>query len=316
MNEDDLRVLLTRHEELAPPSGPVAAAIDAGYRRRRRWRGAWRAGGVTLVAVALVAGSAAVMNRWPVGGAPALSAGSVPSTGPGMAGRGIATNSAAPIDGRPLNVLVVAVDDAAANADPRGMVMHVTATGKQAYLIPVDEQLRGAGLAAAYHSGGIEAAGRAASRALGGSGKPALDAAVAVTYSGVQAAIDAAGGLTWCPASGCAHFKGSDVIKFLRQQPLDEGLSMVLEALQRLTPTIDPDRLDQELMAGGPNNIVLDNGGIPTAGLLGRIRGLDQLIELKEPASAADGAARYAKLFGADSDAYLSLQANGGVSGN
>jgi hypothetical protein len=308
MIEDELRVLLARHEDLTPPVEVVAAAIDAGYRRRHRRRLAWRAGGAAVAVVGLLAVSAVAVNWRPFGGRPTLGEpGSTGSTSASaVAGVATAAPSAAPVAGAPLNVMLLGIDDASGGGDSAAMVMHVTASGERAYLLPVDAIV--GDLHAAYQSGGTAGAGRAADRALTGHPGVRLDAAVSVTLSGLQRALTAMGGAEVCPGGDCAHYTGPDLLALLAGQPPSTSLSAALVALLKLA-SLDDQTFAKVTDGARTGDLVIDWGGSTAHAVSARLRGLRELVELNRPKSAAGELTQLRELSGAGADGYLASRA-------
>jgi LCP family protein required for cell wall assembly len=185
MIEDELRAAFARHEQLTPATGPVIAAVEQGYRRRRRGRIALRAAGAAVLAAAILAGPAVAIN--------AVGSSALPRP-PGHP----AEPDLAP---GPLNFLLLGLDRASGEDPGRSdtvLMVHIPAGRDVAYLISLPRDLwvpiPGSGmdrLNSAYARGGFGLATRTVSDLAG----VRFDGGVRVTYDGLRELVDALGGI-------------------------------------------------------------------------------------------------------------------------
>ncbi|MFE9693378.1 LCP family protein [Micromonospora sp. NPDC005806] len=229
MIEDDLRAAFARHEELAPPTGPLRAAIDRAVVRRRRRRFRLRLGGtaLALVAAALV-GFTAMAPRQPEAaqliGAPATPA----PTGA-------------------LNLLMLGLDAAGPDGSRRAdsiLLVHVPADRSRLYLVAIPRDLLapipgqgtgkinksfvgGATPAKTDLAAGYDATRQVVSQVTG----VRIDAGAVLTYRAARQLTDAVGGVRVClptrirshhtmrayPA-GCQQLDGAAAVDVLRQR--------------------------------------------------------------------------------------------------
>ncbi|MEV4627410.1 LCP family protein [Micromonospora sp. NPDC049523] len=294
MIEEELRATFARHGELAPPAGPLRAAIDAIAARRRRRRTAVRTTGAALAVLAVV-------------GIPVLGRGLVPTPAP------VEQVAEAPSPpGRPdgaLNFLLLGVegqDQDNARADSV-LIVHVPRDRSRAYLVSVPRDLGadipGHGvrklsesflLGSARPSGGADLPGGARLTAKTVTGLTGLtfDGTAVLTFDGLRQLTDAVGGVELClPAAvqslhtrrvfpaGCQQFDGAAAIDLLRQRyglPVgahdrDRNAQRFATALaSKMTSTevlTNPVRLSKILQAVG-DGLVTDTGKSSLAGLL------------------------------------------------
>lgn len=236
MIEDDLRAAFARHEELTPAAGPLRTAIDQATVRRRRRRFAVRASGAALAVLAAVSLPALARD---LAAAPASAlVGAAPSAPPTSV-----------VPDRPLNFLVLGLDERRGGDDHRAdsiMVVHIPRDRSRAYLISIPRDLGveipGHGLDklnAAFFYGSLSrggdpdlAAGAAlTARTVRGVTGLTFDGSVVVRYSGLRKVTDAVGGIRICldnqvksqhtkrvyPA-GCQHLDGAAAMDLLRQR--------------------------------------------------------------------------------------------------
>lgn len=296
MIEDDLRAAFTRHEELAPPTGPLRATIDrlVARRRRRRHVGAAATAFVLIAAVALgVPQLAAYPDRSPVA--------------PGLLGE---RSKPAARTGA-LNVLLLGVDGTSAAWPPAAdavLLVHVPADRSRIYLISLPRDLAvaipghgvdnlnaafryGAGAREPNLAGGYALTRRSVAELTG----VPVDAGAVVTYPALRAVTDAVDGVRVClpepvrsahtrrvfPA-GCQHLDGTGAVDLLRQrygltwgaQDRDRNTQRYAAALlhrlagqQVLT---NPARLYALLTAAGPG-LTLDTGRADLLALLAQV---------------------------------------------
>ncbi|MFE9651730.1 LCP family protein [Micromonospora sp. NPDC006431] len=226
MIEDDLRAAFARHESLAPPAGPVRAAIDRAVVRRRRRRFRLRLGGTALaVAAAALAGFTAVVPRQPP---PAAVLGEPAPTGA-------------------LNVLLLGIDSTSTQRPPLAdsvLLVHIPADRGRPYLISIPRDLEvdipglhrdklnaafayGAGNDPADRNKGYDLTRRTVAALTG----VRVDAGAVLTYPVLRKVTDALGGVEVClpqqitsshtrrvyPA-GCQRLDGAASADVLRQR--------------------------------------------------------------------------------------------------
>ncbi|MFC7546349.1 LCP family protein [Plantactinospora sp. GCM10030261] len=229
MIEDEIRAAFARHVHLAPPTGPLRSAIDRLARRRRRRRLAVASTGTVLAVLAAVAlpvlGRDVAVGPPPIPGAsPAVPAG-------------------------PTNLLLLGLDDHGAGAGHRTdlvLLAHIPADRGRVFLIalPRDlvveipgrgtDRLNAAFMMGSARPGGrpdLTAGARLTARTVADLTGVAPTGTVVVTYQGLQAVTDAAGGVRMClpqrtpsthtgrvfPA-GCQRLDGAAVRDLLRQR--------------------------------------------------------------------------------------------------
>ncbi|MEH1014889.1 LCP family protein [Micromonospora sp. CPCC 206060] len=236
MIEDDLRSAFVRHERLAPPVGPLRAAIDRTAQRRRRRRSRLRVAGAALAMLlaGLVGIPVAVADRDRVPANLLLDR----------------ATPAAPAG--PLNLLLLGLDGGSGDPDLRAdsvLLVHLPADRSGVYLIALPRDLtvpvpgRGeqklnsaftAGMGrGADRSGGWELTRQAVTDLTG----VRIGAGAALTYSALRKLTDELDGVPLClprqvrsmhtgrtfPA-GCQHLDGAAALDLLRQRRgLPEG---------------------------------------------------------------------------------------------
>ncbi|MDR7280175.1 LCP family protein [Catenuloplanes atrovinosus] len=227
MIENELRETFTRHEHLAPDTGPLRRAIDETTGRRRRRRLISRSLGAALAVTAVLA-VPAFIDRESGRAAPVEIAASV---------------SPAPIVAadRPLNVLLIGADGDGADARADTvLIAHVPAGRDTVYLVSLPRDgvvpIPGRGedlLNRSFPLGGPELTEATVHELTG----IAFDGTVTVRYSAVEAITDAVGGVELCLdqevvsrhtghryAAGCSELDGASAIDLLRQRyGLDQG---------------------------------------------------------------------------------------------
>ncbi|WP_231605914.1 LCP family protein [Micromonospora sp. HK10] len=226
MIEDDLRAAFARHETLAPPTGPLRAAIDRVAHRRRRRRLRLRLGGTALALVAATLVGFTALAPPP----------------PAPSGQVAAPTSPAPTGA--LNVLLLGVDAAGGGRRADSVLLvHVPADRSRLYLVSIPRDLPvslpGGGrdkLNVSFAAG----AGRTVDLAAGYRntrqvvaqlvGVP-IDAGAVLTYPATRELTDAVGGVPVClPAAvrsvhtdrlfpaGCQRLGGAAAVDLLRQR--------------------------------------------------------------------------------------------------
>ncbi|OKI67864.1 LCP family protein [Micromonospora sp. CB01531] len=229
MIEDDLRAAFARHESLAPPAGPVRAAIDRTVVRRRRRRFRLRLGGTALAVVATaVAGFTAMAPR-------------PPETA------NLLTEPAPPAPTGALNLLMLGVDAAGPDNSRRAdsiLLVHIPVDRSRFYLVSLPRDLlvplpgrgtdklnksfaSGAAPAKTDLAAGYDATRQVVSQVTG----VRIDAGAVLTYQGARELTDAVGGVRVClpnrirsyhtlrayPA-GCQQLDGAAAVDVLRQR--------------------------------------------------------------------------------------------------
>ncbi|MFI7219433.1 LCP family protein [Micromonospora maritima] len=278
MIEDELRAAFARHEELAPPTGPVRAAIDQAVVGRRRRRRRVRLAGTSLAvaAVALVGFTVA---------APRPPAPAPPAARPTPTPEGA------------MNVLLLGVDQA--GPDRRAdsiLLVHVPADRSRLYLVSIPRDTLvpmpdgasadkiNATFSRAAASGDLAAGYRATRQAVGRLTGVRVDAGAVLTYAATRELTDEVGGVPVClPApvrsvhtdrrfpAGCQRLDGTQAVDLLRQRYglRDGGLDrdrnatryaagLLRQVRERGTLT-DPARLGRLVGALGPG-LTVDTG--------------------------------------------------------
>ncbi|MCW3813663.1 LCP family protein [Micromonospora sp. DR5-3] len=226
MIEDDLRAAFARHESLAPPAGPVRAAIDQTVvRRRRRLRLAGTA--MAVVAAALTGFTAIAPQHREAGTLLAEPTASAPTGA--------------------LNVLLLGVDAAGPDESRRAdsiLLVHVPADRSRLYLVSLPRDL----LVPIPGQGTDKLNKSFTSSATSGNGDLTrgydrtrqvvaqltgvrIDAGAVLTYRAARDLTDAVGGVPVClPApvrsvhtdrrfpAGCQQLGGGEVVDLLRQR--------------------------------------------------------------------------------------------------
>jgi LCP family protein required for cell wall assembly len=194
MIENDLREAFGRREESVPDAMALVPKINEGVRRRRRQRLVVRSTSV-VVAVILVAVGLPIAGRaWLASQIPQKDLIGTDTTYP-----------SAPLDGRPLNFLLLGLDHRAGSRDlvrsDAIIVAHVPADRSALYLITIPRDLSadvpGVGqtkLNEAYAHGGVAATARTLKELAG----LRFDGAATVEYAGFRKVIAAFGGLNMC----------------------------------------------------------------------------------------------------------------------
>ncbi|MFG2106096.1 LCP family protein [Micromonospora chersina] len=226
MIEDDLRAAFARREALAPPTGPVRAAIDRAVVRRRRRRLRLRLAGTAMAVVAAaLAGFTAIAPR------------------PPETANLLATPSPTPTGA--LNVLLLGLDQAGAGRRADSVLLvHVPADRSRLYLVSFPRDLLvpipgrgtdklnasfafGAGPAGQDLAGGYRATRQVVAQLTG----VRIDAGAVLTYGATRELTDAVGGVPVClpttvrshhthrtyPA-GCQRLDGAAAMDVLRQR--------------------------------------------------------------------------------------------------
>ncbi|TYB37928.1 LytR family transcriptional regulator [Micromonospora sp. AP08] len=289
MIEDDLRAAFARHEELAPPPGPLRAAIDRAVVRRRRRRLRVRLAGTALaVAAATLAGFTAMAPRQP-------------ETAHLLAGPSPTPTGA-------LNLLLVGVDGSADRqyrlADSV-LLVHVPADRSRLYLVSLPRDLEvsipGRGrdkLNAAFLAGAGEprpdlARGYALTRqVVSDTTGVRIDAGAVLTYRATRELTDAVGGVPVClPApvrsvhtgrrfpAGCQRLDGTEAVDLLRQRyglrdavlDRDRNASRyaagLLQRMQEQGALTNPVLLSRLITKVGPS-LVTDTGELSLSALV------------------------------------------------
>ena len=273
MIENDLRDSFTRHEHLAPDTGPLRRAIDevTGHRRRRRLIN--RSVGAALAVTAVLA-VPALLGRQTGAAAPVEVA--QPPSPPAVAADG------------PLDVLLIGVDgDGAAAGADTVLIAHVPADRQAVYLVSLPRDTRlpipGHGdreLSESFVLGGA-ALTEAAVRGIAGI---EFDGTVTVRYSAVEAMTDAVGGVELCLdepvvsagtgrryAAGCTGFDGADAVDLLRQRD-DPNRDRNGRAFLHAMASEAADAGVLRVVGAAGDGLTLDRGGL---GLTAAITGLD-----------------------------------------
>lgn len=302
MIEDELKAAFARHENLAPPTAPVRAAIDTAVRRRRRHRtGAAAAAGVLALAAMV--------------GIPLTLTGAVPP--PAVIGQLLPLPVTADRDSVTLLVLGVDAVDGSHRADTV-MVVHLPSEGDTGYVLSLPPDLlvevpdRGrARLSEAFYFGSHRA-GAAPDLAAGSdltaatvtaaTGLP-IDATVTLRYAGVRRITDALGGVDLCldrpvtsrhtgrtfPAS-CQTVDGRAAVDLLRQRyGLPNGtydrdavgrryVQAVLDRTRSLDVLANPVRVNEVVTAAGTGVSV--RGELSPVDLTGLAAGVDELVAI------------------------------------
>lgn len=287
MIEDDLRAAFARHETLAPPTGPLRAAIDRVARRRRRRRLRLRLGGTALALVAATLVGFTALAPPP----------------PAPSGQVAAPTSPAPTGA--LNVLLLGVDAAGGGRRADSVLLvHVPADRSRLYLVSIPRDLPvplpGGGrdkLNVSFAAGAGKtvdlAAGYRNTRQVVAQlvGVP-IDAGAVLTYPATRELTDAVGGVPVClPAAvrsvhtdrlfpaGCQRLGGAAAVDLLRQRyrlrdgALDRDRNAgryaagLLRRIQEQGVLTDPARLNRLLGQVGPE-LVTDTGETSLLALL------------------------------------------------
>ncbi|SCG56677.1 LCP family protein [Micromonospora humi] len=226
MIEHELRATFARHEELAPPAGPVRAAIDRAVHRRRRRRRVGTAGAaLAAIAVALV-GFTVVVPRPPE----SVRLGALP---------------ASPTPSGAVNLLLLGVDQAGANRRADSILLvHVPADRSRLYLVSIPRDLLmprpGGGEAdklswtfgrASGETGNLTAGYRATRQAVDRLTGVPVDAGAVLTYRATRTLTDSVGGVQVCLPEpvrsahtgrrypvGCQRLDGTEAVDLLRQR--------------------------------------------------------------------------------------------------
>ncbi|WP_326562028.1 LCP family protein [Micromonospora sp. NBC_01796] len=294
MIEEELRATFARHEELAPPVGPLRTAIDRIAARRRRRRLTVRTTGAALAVLAVV-------------GIPVLGRGLVPAPAQ-VEQLAEATSPPAGADGA-LNFLLLGVEGQDQNngrADSV-LIVHVPRDRSRAYLVSIPRDLaadipgHGVGklsesfqLGSTRSGGGADLPGGARLTAQTVTGLTGLtfDGTGVLTFDGLRQLTDAVGGVELClPApvqslhtrrifpAGCQRLDGAAAIDLLRQRyalPVgahdrDRNAQRFASALaEKMTSTdvlTNPVRVSKILQAVG-DGLVTDIGKSSLASLL------------------------------------------------
>jgi LCP family protein required for cell wall assembly len=218
MIEDELRAAFARHEPQAPAVAMLRPAIARLAARRRRRRARVRAGGVALLALAVLVGVPPLAHRAP-DAMPDVMSELVPAG--------------------PLDLLLIGLDppELVPGQPPRSdtiIVVHIPADRHSAYLVSIERDVEvdipGHGpdkINAAYPSGGA-ALLTAVVEAMTGID---LDGTVTVTLPALATVTDVLGGIRMClPAPtvsihtgrqfpvGCSEFDGAAVADLARQR--------------------------------------------------------------------------------------------------
>ncbi|MEO3775707.1 LCP family protein [Micromonospora sp. B11E3] len=288
MIEDDLRAAFTRHEPLAPPTGPLRAAIDriAAARRSRRRR---RRVGAAALALLAVTGLGAVRLAVPE---------DRPARGDLLLGQATGHPPAGAV-----NLLLLGVDSASGARPPLAdsvLLLHLPADRSRLYLLSLPRDVRvpvpghGTDKLNAAFAFGSGSDGRAdlaegyrlteqAVRQLTGL---RIDAGAVLTYPVLRDLTDALDGVRLClpdevrsshtrrvfPA-GCQHLDGDGAVDLLRQRrSLPDGTldrdrnaqrfaAALLRRVDERGALTDPVRLSRLLAEVAPDVTVSLAGG-------------------------------------------------------
>lgn len=290
MIEDDLRAAFARHEALAPPAGPLRAAIDRTVVRRRRRRLRLRLGGTALALVgAALVGFTAI-------------------TPPHREAASLPPEPAASMPAGPLNVLLLGVDGNAARVGRFAdsvLLVHVPADRSRLYLISLPRNLEitipGRGrqnlnAAFSFGAGGptpdLDRGYRATRDVAAGVLGVRIDAGAVLTYPVVRDLTDAVGGVPVClPApvrsvhtrrvfpAGCQQLDGPASVDLLRQRyglrdaVLDRDRNAERYAAGLLRRVRERGMLSDPVLLSGllgqvGSGLVADTGDIPLPRLL------------------------------------------------
>jgi LCP family protein required for cell wall assembly len=215
MIEDELRAAFARHEPHAPAVSVLRPAIARLASRRRRQRLGRRAGGVAVLALAVLLGVPPLVSRAPE-----------------------VLSTAVPLPAGPLNLLLIGLDQPATDPDSQRsdtiIVVHVPADRNSIYLVSIERDVEvdipGHGrdkINQAYPIGGEALLGTVIQTMTGVD----IDGTVTVTLDGLAAVTDALGGIRVCQPDaiisihtgrtfprGCTDLDGAAVADLSRQR--------------------------------------------------------------------------------------------------
>lgn len=290
MIEDELRSSFARHEDLAPDTGVVRGAIDAGIERQRCKRRRTARLAAAAAAVITLAAAPAVLARTI----------STPLDLPF-----IGAQSSEGLPSGPFNLLLLGVDPRQGESDPARsdtvIVIHVPASHDHAYLVSIPRdtlvEVPGVGrtkLSDAHAYGGDDLIVKIVSEMTGAR----IDGTVVVTFEGLVKLTDAVGGVDLCLPravrsshtrhvfnAGCSRYTGAQSLDLLRQRfnlpygDLDriancqEYLRALLERLTGTGVLANPARANEVLKAAS-GAVRLDLGPVGFGGAVSLARRL------------------------------------------